>query len=83
MEISQNGDEHLAIALEVLGPSITALNDLSKPAPRRFSPAVVKPIIRQILLALDYLHTCCDVIYTGLYPSLLSKHPLLTELIQT
>ncbi len=54
------------MAFEVLGPNLLTMirqyNNLGLPVP------VVKRIIKQILMGLDYLHRECGIIHTDLKP---------------
>jgi serine/threonine-protein kinase SRPK3 len=53
---------HLCLVSEVLGESVQGLSTkyVGKRAPR----SIVKQVTRQVLLGLDYLHSC-NIIHTG------------------
>lgn len=55
--------KHLVLALEVLGVDITEFRRSFDPP--RLSLDSVKKILRQTLLALDYIHTECGIIHCG------------------
>ncbi|EMD35518.1 hypothetical protein CERSUDRAFT_116256 [Gelatoporia subvermispora B] len=58
---------HVCLVTNPLGPDTVALH-LSRPG--LFLPLrQAKQVVRQLLLALDYLHTTCGVIYSDLTPS--------------
>lgn len=55
---------HRCIVTEVLGISLDYLRR-ETPEDTRLSARVVKPIIRQVLLGLDYLHSSCGIVHAG------------------
>ena len=68
---------HTCLLTEPLGTSVKMLRMV---LPKKVIPVwTVKRIIRQLLLALDYLHTKCDVIHMGTYAS----HTFLLSLLSS
>ena len=56
---------HICIVTDVFGPDLTYIRSFL-PAQRRFFPlALTQRIIKQTLLALDYLHRECKLVHTG------------------
>jgi len=55
--------EHSCIVFEALGQSVLGFQKNCKDG--RLSLEIVRPIARQLLLALDYIHSCCNLIHTG------------------
>lgn len=70
--------EHLGLAFnDVLGQSIC---DLRRRTPTyTLSLEVVQRVLKQVLLALAYVHDCCKIIHTGMY-LLISSDLSITEL---
>jgi serine/threonine-protein kinase SRPK3 len=62
----QNGPngEHLCLVMELLGESLGTMQRRLQGF--RFPISIVKEIARQTLLGLDYLHTGCGIIHTGM-----------------
>ncbi|QRV78159.1 Serine/threonine-protein kinase [Ceratobasidium sp. AG-Ba] len=52
---------HQCIVMEVLGAGV---DELMRQAEYRLPIGLVKTIIRQVLLGLDYLHTSCGIVHT-------------------
>ena len=63
-------DDHYCIIQKPMWQSFEAL--LSDEAVRRASYGLLKASVRQILLALDYLHTECQLIHTSAFHTLIS-----------
>ena len=63
--------EHLCFVTDVMGPNLMALKFL-QPNKGAFPTTSVKRIIKQTLLALDYLHTKCHFVHTGQFISHIS-----------
>lgn len=57
------GQQHQCLVFEPLGMSLKELCDSSEGG--RVKPAVLKPMIRALLEALDFLHTEAGVVHTG------------------
>ena len=55
--------EHVCFIFEVLGPHMSALRSLSKPP--GLSLSALKAIVKQSLLALNYLHASSGIIHCG------------------
>lgn len=55
--------QHAVMCTEALGSDLHSLR-VQRPN-RRFSLLATKRIVKQILFALDYIHTECGVIHTG------------------
>lgn len=55
---------HSCVLTEVLGTSVhdLRLQETNDPC---LSPRLVKTIMRQVLLGLDYLHNACGILHTG------------------
>ncbi|KAG8998375.1 hypothetical protein FRB94_009865 [Tulasnella sp. JGI-2019a] len=62
---SKNG-RHSIFSTDVLGSDLQSLRQ-AQPS-RRFSLAITKRIIQQVLVALDYIHIECGVVHTDLKP---------------
>lgn len=62
-EVESVKGRHLCLCTEVLGTNLQVLRG-DQPN-RRFSLPTTKHIVKQILSALDYLHTRCEIIHTG------------------
>ncbi|KAK8243410.1 kinase-like domain-containing protein [Phyllosticta capitalensis] len=58
------GQQHQCLVFEPLGMSLKELCEFSEGG--RVKPAVLKPIIRTLLEALDYLHTEAGVVHTDI-----------------
>lgn len=59
---------HICIVTDVFGPDLTYIRSFL-PAQRRFFPlALTQRIIKQTLLALDYLHRECKLVHTDVKP---------------
>ncbi|OCH86859.1 kinase-like protein [Obba rivulosa] len=58
--------KHMCFVTNVLGPDMVALH--SSRSGETFPVRHVRQIIKQTLLALDYLHTVCNVVYVDLKP---------------
>ena len=54
---------HMSLAFDVLGSNIMSLQ--RRQPNRVFSLQVTKRIVKQVLLALDYLHHDCGLVHTG------------------
>jgi serine/threonine-protein kinase SRPK3 len=66
VEKGPNG-EHLCLIMELLGESLMTMRRRLQGF--RYPVPIVKEISRQTLLGLDYLHTSCGIIHTGISPS--------------
>lgn len=55
---------HRCIVTEVLGYSIDYIRKLSD-TDRRVAPSIVKRVVKQVLLGLEYLHNACGIVHTG------------------
>jgi len=55
--------EHSCIVFEALGQSVLSFQKSSERG--QLPLDVVRTIARQLLLALDYIHSCCNLIHTG------------------
>ena len=64
--IGPNGD-HLCLVMEPLGENLFSLK--ARLPGYRLSLNLVKKIARQTLLGLDYLHSSCGIIHTGINPT--------------
>lgn len=62
-EVESDKGRHLCLCTEVLGSNLQELRG-DQPN-RRFSLPTTKRIVKQILSALNYLHTECGIIHTG------------------
>ncbi|KAG8720255.1 hypothetical protein FRC09_009848 [Ceratobasidium sp. 395] len=62
-KISGPEGAHQCIVTEVLGMSI---DNLRLENQRRLPVGLVKTVLRQALLGLDYLHTCCGIVHTDI-----------------
>ncbi|QRV92958.1 Serine/threonine-protein kinase [Ceratobasidium sp. AG-Ba] len=62
-KITSSKGSHQCIVMEVLGASVDELRRHSR---YRLPIGLVKTIIRQVLLGLDYLHTSCGIIHTDI-----------------
>lgn len=71
--------EHMGLAFkDVLGQSVC---DLRRRTPTcTLSLEIVRRVLKQVLLALDYVHDCCKIIHTGMY-LLISMDLSITELL--
>ncbi|KXJ88091.1 kinase-like domain-containing protein [Microdochium bolleyi] len=58
--------DHLVLAHEPLGRSIETVIACNNPA--TIPPSGVRFVLRELLLALDYLHRECDVVHTDIKP---------------
>ncbi|KDQ24645.1 hypothetical protein PLEOSDRAFT_33228 [Pleurotus ostreatus PC15] len=56
---------HRCIVTEVLGYSIDYLRKLND-TDRRVAPSIVKRVVKQVLLGLEYLHNVCGIVHTDL-----------------
>jgi serine/threonine-protein kinase SRPK3 len=56
---------HLCLVLELLGPSVSAVQKAYQMQQHEMPAPVVKKIAKQILQGLDYLHQSCGIIHTG------------------
>ena len=56
--------EHLCLVMELLGENLVTMRRRLQGS--RFPAAFVKNVARQTLLGLDYLHTSCGIIHTGM-----------------
>ncbi|CAE7230966.1 unnamed protein product [Rhizoctonia solani] len=54
---------HQCIVTELLG---TSIKDLQLQNEHRLPLSLIKTVIRQALLGLDYLHTCCGIVHTDI-----------------
>jgi serine/threonine-protein kinase SRPK3 len=59
----------------VMDPLSLSLADLRPPGQNKFTVPTVKRIIKQVLLAIDYLHRECGYIHTGEFIFLLNMLP--------
>ncbi|KAJ7767979.1 kinase-like domain-containing protein [Mycena maculata] len=57
---------HVCMVFEVLGESLLGL--IKRYQTKGVPIPLVKQIAKQVLLGLDYMHRCCDVIHTDLKP---------------
>jgi hypothetical protein len=57
------GGPRRCAVLELLGPSLSEIR--TERASQRLETGVVKEATRQVLLALDFLHTQCGILYLG------------------
>ncbi|KAI8928090.1 kinase-like domain-containing protein [Entophlyctis helioformis] len=57
---------HVAMAFEVLGPNLLTM--IRRYHHRGIPIDIVKRIVKQVLMGLDYLHTECNIIHTDLKP---------------
>lgn len=64
--LSSDHGLHSCMVLDLLGQSVAALRASYKP--ERLPIPVCKQIIKQTLLGLDYLHSCCGIVHTGACP---------------
>jgi serine/threonine-protein kinase SRPK3 len=71
-EISYHGP-HICFVTNVLGANITSLHSLQPNGHSVLPVAVAKCIIKQTLLALDYLHRECNFVHTGICSALLTE----------
>lgn len=55
---------HRCIVTEVLGYSIDYLRKLND-TDRRVAPSIVKRVVKQVLMGLEYLHNVCGIVHTG------------------
>lgn len=62
---SSNGSSHLCLVHEPLGPSLEEILDLMPPY--SFHLGFLKPVLRNILIAVDFLHARAGLIHTGTY----------------
>jgi serine/threonine-protein kinase SRPK3 len=60
------------MAFEVLGPNLLTL--IRKYRNRGIPTPIVKRIMKQTILGLDYLHRQCGIIHTDLKPEVIGKH---------
>jgi serine/threonine-protein kinase SRPK3 len=58
--------QHVCMAFEVLGPNLLTL--IRQYHHKGIPIPIVKRIIKQLLLGLDYLHRVCGIIHTDLKP---------------
>jgi serine/threonine-protein kinase SRPK3 len=58
---------HICLITNVLGTNIGSIRRQLPNGQRIFSVALTKCIIKQTLLALDYLHRECGLVHTGIY----------------
>ncbi|QRV90422.1 kinase domain protein [Ceratobasidium sp. AG-Ba] len=58
--------QHCCIVTEVLGRSVDTLRKESADSDLRLSLPLVKTIIKQVLLGLDYLHGPCGIVHAGM-----------------
>ncbi|PGH28761.1 CMGC/SRPK protein kinase [[Emmonsia] crescens] len=61
---SSNGSSHLCLVHEPLGPSLEEILDLMPPY--SFHLGFLKPVLRNILIAVDFLHARAGLIHTDL-----------------
>jgi len=64
---------HICLVTDVLGANITSLRRLQPNGHGAFPVGVAKRIIKQTLLALDYLHRECNLVHTGICSVLLTE----------
>ena len=57
---------HLCLVLEVLGPSLSDIQRLYHEEQREIPSIIVKRVVKQLLLGLDYLHRHCGIVHTGI-----------------
>ena len=76
---STHGD-HICFMFEVLGPSMADIRTGFEN--RGLTLSTVKAIVKQSLLALDYLHTKCGIIHCGRPLSMTFPVELTTHLMQ-
>jgi serine/threonine-protein kinase SRPK3 len=62
---TSNHGPHICLATNLLGESLITLRRMQPNGQGAFPIALSKRIIKQTLLALDYLHRECDVVHTG------------------
>ncbi|KAJ7097588.1 kinase-like domain-containing protein [Mycena epipterygia] len=73
---------HVCMVFEVLGESLLGL--IKRHQNKGVPIPLVKQIAKQVLLGLDYMHRCCDVIHTDLKPeNLLIYIPDVEAVIQS
>jgi len=56
---------HICLILEVLGPSLTDVQQFYMTQQQTIPAKVAKRFVRQVLLGLDYLHRFCNIVHTG------------------
>ncbi|KAJ7665793.1 kinase-like domain-containing protein [Mycena rosella] len=73
---------HVCMVFEVLGESLLGL--IKRHQSKGVPIPLVKQIAKQVLMGLDYMHRCCDVIHTDLKPeNLLIYIPDVESVIQS
>jgi serine/threonine-protein kinase SRPK3 len=56
---------HLCLVLELLGPSMSDVQRFFRQKQKAIPSVIVKRVLRQTLLGLDYLHHSCGIVHTG------------------
>ncbi|KZT68525.1 kinase-like protein [Daedalea quercina L-15889] len=57
---------HRCLVTEVVGYGVDYIRKLRDDGDRRIAPSTVKRVVRQVLLALEYLHDVCGIVHTDL-----------------
>ncbi|KAH9912037.1 kinase-like domain-containing protein [Fomitopsis serialis] len=57
---------HRCLVTEALGYGVDYIRKLRDDNDRRVAPSIVKRVVRQVLLGLEYLHDVCGIVHTDL-----------------